>query len=286
MAAPMKIDSHQHFWKYSAQEYPWMNDPMERLRRDFLPADLEHELKRAGVDGSIAVQARQTVEESRWLLNLAGHHPLIQGVVGWVDLQSEQVEEDLAELSKHRKFVGVRHVVQDEPEDDFMLRPNFLRGLGKLKPFHLTYDLLLFPRHLRVASQVARQFPEQPFVLDHLAKPFIKTMALAPWREEIRELARLGNVSCKVSGMITEASWGRWKREDFQPYLDVVFETFGEDRLMFGSDWPVCLLSGRYEQVLEIVTDYLERWPERVRRKVLGENAVRIYGLGSRQVDP
>ena len=277
----MKIDSHQHFWRYSAREYPWMNDRMKRLRQDFLPADLERELGRAQVDGSIAVQARQNMEESRWLLNLADQHPLILGVVGWVDLQSEMVEEELAELSKHPKLVGVRHVVQDEPDDEFMLRPNFLRGLAKLKQFNLTYDLLLFPRHLPVARQVVRQFPEQPFVLDHLAKPFIKTGELAPWREGIRALAELRNVSCKVSGMVTEATWGGWTPEQFQPYLDVVFEAFGEDRLLFGSDWPVCLLAGSYEEVLGLVTNYLDRWPEKVLQKVLGENAARFYGLAS-----
>ena len=258
-----------------------MNDRMKRIRQDFLPADLEHELGRAQVDGSIAVQARQTMEESRWLLNLADHHPLIQGVVGWVDLQSERVEEELAELSKHPKLVGIRHVVQDEPDDHFMVRPNFLRGLGKLKQFDLTYDLLLFPKHLPVARQVVRQLPEQPFVLDHLAKPFIKTGELAPWREEIRALAELSNVFCKVSGMVTEATWGGWTPEQFRPYLDVVFEAFGEDRLLFGSDWPVCLLAGSYEEVLGLVTNYLERSPENVRRKVLGENAARFYGLGA-----
>ena len=258
-----------------------MNDRMKRLRQDFLPADLERELGRAQVDGSIAVQARQNMEESRWLLNLADQHPLILGVVGWVDLQSEMVEEELAELSKHPKLVGVRHVVQDEPDDEFMLRPNFLRGLAKLKQFNLTYDLLLFPRHLPVARQVVRQFPEQPFVLDHLAKPFIKTGELAPWREGIRALAELRNVSCKVSGMVTEATWGGWTPEQFQPYLDVVFEAFGEDRLLFGSDWPVCLLAGSYEEVLGLVTNYLDRWPEKVLQKVLGENAARFYGLAS-----
>ena len=275
----MKIDSHQHFWSYSAREYPWISNAMQRLRRDFLPADLDQEWTHAPLAGSVAVQARQTVEESRWLLQLAAQNPRILGVVGWVDLQSDEVEKDLAELSGHRAFVGVRHVVQDEPDDAFMLRPHFLRGLSHLKDFRLTYDLLLFPKHLRPALQVVRQFPEQRFVLDHISKPSIKTGEISPWREDIRELARCPNVWCKVSGMITEARWGDWKREDFRPYLDVVCEAFGEDRLLFGSDWPVCLLSGSYQDVVGIVADYLQSWSPLAREKILGRNAAAFYNL-------
>lgn len=273
----MKIDAHQHFWTYDAQQYPWITEVLSRLRRDFQPADLERELAKAGLDGSIAVQARQTVAESRWLLHLADQHPIIKGVVGWVDLCSDQVEEQLAELARHPKFVGVRHVVQDEPEDEFMLRPDFWRGLGKLRPFNLTYDLLLYPRHLPVAVKLVRQFPEQKFVLDHLAKPCIKAGVLSPWQEDLQELARYENVFCKVSGLVTEARWGEWQQSDFRPYLDVVFSAFGGDRLMFGSDWPVCLLAGAYAQVHQIVAAYLEQSSEEVRHKVFGETAAKFY---------
>ena len=273
----MKIDAHQHFWIFDPTQYPWINDELKKLRRDFLPADLERELSRTKLDGAITVQARQTLEESRWLLTLADHSTLVKGVVGWVDLQSERVEEQLAELAKQPKFVGVRHVVQDEADDEFMLRPAFLRGLGRLKQFNLTYDLLAFPKHLTVARKVVEKFPQQKFVLDHLSKPFIKAGTISPWDRDIRELAKFKNVWCKVSGMVTEANWNQWKQSDFRPYLDVVFEAFGEDRLMFGSDWPVCLVAGSYDAVLGIVREYVHPLPEGSRQKILGTNAARFY---------
>ncbi|MHB8521190.1 MAG: amidohydrolase family protein [Limisphaerales bacterium] len=275
----MNLDAHQHFWNYDAKHYPWITDELKRLRHDFRPEDLARELAATGLDGSIAVQARQTAEESRWLLALADRHPVIRGVVGWVDLRAETVEESLAELARHPRLVGVRHVVQDEPDDEFMLRPDFLRGIGKLKQFQLAYDLLLFPKHLPVAVKVVEQFPDQKFVLDHMAKPFIKTGTLSPWDEHVRELARHSNVWCKVSGLVTEARRGQWTQTDFRPYLDVVFAAFGEDRLMFGSDWPVCLLSAGYAEVHGLVQDYLQSFPEGVRGKIFGENAARFYGI-------
>ena len=273
----MRIDSHQHFWNYNAREYPWIGD--KRIARDFLPNDLQAELKPLGLEGSIAVQARQTVEESRWLLNLADHYPLIKGVVGWVDLRSERVEQDLTVLAKHPRFVGVRHVVQDEPDVNFMLQPDFLRGIGKLKQFKLVYDILIFPKQLPAAIQLARKFPEQTFVLDHIAKPFIKDGTLSPWDKQIRELAQSPNVFCKVSGMVTEAKHGAWKKEDFTPYLDVVFEAFGPDRLMYGSDWPVCLLSGSYRDVYGIVHEYVQKNAAASADKLLGGNAQRAYRI-------
>lgn len=272
----MKLDAHQHFWRFDAAQYPWMK-PDWPIRRDFLPPDLEPLLAQAGLDGSIAVQARQTIEESRWLLQSADQHALIKGVVGWVDLRSDCVEDQLAELSRHPRFVGVRHVVQDEPDERFLLRPDFLRGLGLLTQFNLTYDLLVFPKQLAAAIEIARQLPEQPFVLDHAAKPFIRDGTLSPWREQIRELARAANVACKISGLVTEARWSGWQREDFRPYLDVVFEAFGVDRLMFGSDWPVCLLAARYEEVFEIVEEYTRQFSEEDRARIFGGNASRFY---------
>ena len=274
----MRIDSHQHFWSYDEQQYPWIAKGSP-LHRDWLPQDLVPLLAGAGLDGSIAVQARQTIEESIWLLTLADHASIIKRVVGWVDLRSERVEEQLAELSQHRKFAGVRHVVQDEPDASFLVRPDFLRGIGRLKQFKLTYDILIYPKQLPSAIDLVKQFPEQPFVLDHIAKPFIKDGRISPWREQIRELARSKNVFCKVSGMVTEADQATWKAADFKPYLDVVFEAFGFDRLMYGSDWPVCLLAGSYQRVFGLMDDYTRRFGPQDREKFFGGNAARFYDV-------
>lgn len=277
----MRIDSHQHFWRYDPVQYPWITEKLAILKRDYLPNDLAPELKKARLDGCVAVQARQTVEESRWLLGLADQHAIIKGVVGWVDLRSSEVEEELAEFTIHKKFRGVRHVVQDEPDNRFMLGQAFQDGIGKLKEFGLTYDILIFPKQLAAAIELVRKFPEQKFVLDHIAKPLIGNAIISPWDEQMRELAKHGNVWCKVSGMVTEAKWQKWSQEDFRPYLDVVFDGFGEDRLMFGSDWPVCLLSGSYEQVFSLLNDYLKQFPASTREKVMGGNAARFYGVES-----
>jgi len=274
----MKLDSHQHFWKYDEREYPWIPKGSP-LHRDWLPDDLRPLLEQAGLDGSIAVQARQTLEESRWLLELADRHPLIKGVVGWVDLRADNVEEQLARFAAHPKFVGVRHVVQDEPDDEFMVRPDFLRGIAKLKAHGLKYDILIYPKQLPAAIELVRRHPEQPFVLDHIAKPLIKDGVVSPWREQIRELAKHPNVLCKVSGMITEANWTGWKAADFKPYLDIVFSTFGEDRLMYGSDWPVALHAGSYERVFGLVNDYVASMSTPARAAFFGGNAAKFYGV-------
>jgi len=274
----MILDAHQHFWSYDEKQYPWIPKGSP-LHRNWLPPDWQKEANSAGVDGSIAVQARQTVEESRWLLQLAGQFPTIKGVVGWVDLRSEEIGSQLAEFSRHPKFIGVRHVVQDEADPEFVLRPDFLHGIGMLKDFKLIYDILIFPKQLPAAIELVRCFSEQPFVLDHIAKPNIKGGVLSPWREQIRELAKAPNLVCKISGIVTEAEHNAWKNADFRPYLDVIFEAFGEDRLMFGSDWPVCLLSGSYAAVLDVLQEYLKPFSEAARAKILGLNAVRIYRL-------
>jgi L-fuconolactonase len=274
----MRIDAHQHFWSYSPEEYPWMNADWP-IRRDYLPADLEPELRGCNLEGCVAVQARQTLEESRWLLQLANSSPIIKGVVGWVDLRSDAVEEQLAELAAHPQFVGVRHVVQDEPDDRFMLHPAFRNGISKLKLFDLTYDILIYPRQLPAAIELARSFPDQPFVLDHLAKPLIQDRTLSPWREQICQLAQLPNVFCKVSGMITEADWKGWQPGDFLRHLDVVLEAFGAERILFGSDWPVCLLAGDYRQVFDLVNDYIRPLGTEVEAAFFGGNAARFYGL-------
>jgi L-fuconolactonase len=273
----MRLDSHQHFWAYDPVEYPWITDKLARIRRSFLPPDLEPELKRVGMEGCIAVQARQTVAESRWLLGLADQYSFIRGVVGWVDLRAPNVENDLETLARHPKFVGVRHVAQDEPDDRFLVSNDFLRGISKLKPFDLAYDILIFPKQLPAAIELVNRFPEQRFVLDHIAKPIIREKIMEPWRAQVRELAKAPNVMCKVSGMVTEADWNAWDAEDFYPYLDVIAEAFGTERLMYGSDWPVCLVAGEYQQVYGIVESWLKKRDGAKIGAVMGENCARCY---------
>lgn len=272
----MRLDSHQHFWKYDPREYGWMQ-PDWPIRRDYLPDDLRPLAQGANIDGTIAVQARQTLTESHWLLELADGYPLVRGVVGWVDLQHERVAEQLEDLAQHPRFVGVRHVVQDEPDDRFLLRPDFQRGIAELRSLGLVYDLLIFPKQLPAAIELVKNFPEQVFVLDHLAKPLVREQRISPWREQIRELAQNENVFCKVSGLVTEAKWKQWTAADFRPYLDVGFEVFGPERLMFGSDWPVCLLSGSYREVYDLVDQYARAWSPVQRADLFGETARRVY---------
>lgn len=258
-----------------------MTERMDVLRRDYLPEELRVLLQQTQVDGTIAVQARQMIQETEWLLQLAEQFPFIKGVVGWVDLRSRGVVKQLHRYAAHPKLVGVRHVLHDEPDDRLMLRPEFVRGLAALRPYGLTYDLLLFPRHLSVAAQLVAQFPEQPFVLDHIAKPAIRDRRMSPWRENLHSLARFPKVYCKLSGLVTECEWGRWQAEDFHAYLDVVLEAFGPERVMFGSDWPVCTLSGSYQAVLDIILGYLEQFPSPTREQILGGNCARFYSLDS-----
>lgn len=272
----MRLDAHQHFWSYDAAQYPWI-PPGSPLHRSWLPDDLATLQKPLGFDGSIAVQARQVVEESDWLLGLADKYANVKGVVGWVDLRLDRVEADLERLAKHPKFVGVRHVVQEEPDDDFMLGREFQRGISKLAAYGLTYDLLIYPKQLAAAIQLAENFPAQPFVLDHIAKPFIKAGVIEPWATQLRRLAQLPNVHCKVSGMLTEADHQAWKPEQFRPYLDVVFEAFGPTRLMYGSDWPVCLFAGSYEQSFRLVDDYARGLTDHERAGLFGGNTAAFY---------
>jgi len=278
----VRIDTHQHFWSYNPREYGWMVPGMEALRRDCLPADLAPLLEASHIDGTIAVQACPTLEESAWLLGLADQYPFILGVVGWVDLCSARADRELEKFSCHPRFRGVRHLVQDEPDDQFLLRDDFRRGVGELQKYGLTYDLLLFPRHLPFAFDLAKRFREQPFVVDHLSKPLIKAHQLEPWASEIRRLAELPNVYCKVSGMVTEADWHGWKPADFTPYLDVVFESFGTKRVMVGSDWPVCTLAASYTRVMQLAADYLRKLSKDEQAAVWSQNAMRFYGLPER----
>lgn len=275
----MKLDSHQHFWNYDPAQHVWMTDAMAVLRRDYLPGELLPLLHASGFDGTIAVQARQMIEETEWLLKLADENDFIKGVVGWVDLRSPKLREQLERFAPHPKLVGVRHVVHDEPDDNFMLLPEFRRGIAQLREFDLTYDLLLFPKHLPVAVKLVSEFPEHAFVLDHIAKPAMREGVISPWREDLKRLAEFPNVFCKLSGLVTEAHWKQWQPGDFQRYLDVVVEAFGTDRLMIGSDWPVCTLSGDYAATLGVVVDYVNKFAPPVREAILGANCARFYGV-------
>jgi len=275
----MHIDAHQHFWIYSAEEYDWIDESMGSLRRDFLPGDLAPERHEAGFHGSIAVQARQSLEETRWLLELADGDPSIMGVVGWVDLRSPDVHFQLDAFSRNSKLVGVRHIVQSEPDDRFLLQDDFLRGISLLEQFDLTYDILIYPKHLDVAAEFVKKFPRQHFVLDHLAKPYIKTGEIATWAEGIRRLAESPNVFCKLSGLVTEADWKNWKPEQIAPYIGVALEAFGPERLLIGSDWPVCLVAGTYGRVIDIVKTYLSQYSSEIQEGVLGGNAQRFWKL-------
>ena len=277
----MKIDAHQHFWHYDVRQYSWINDEMAVLRNDFLPDHLKRLLDAGGIDGSVAVQARQSLDETRWLLSLADQYPHIKGVVGWVDLRSDNLDDQLGEFADHPKFVGVRHVVQDEPDNRFLVRADFMRGVEKLINYDLAYDILIFPKQLRAAFDFVKNFPDHRFVLDHIAKPFIKDGVMSPWDEQMHQLASFPNVFCKVSGMVTEADWQNCQISDFEPYLDVVFNAFGVDRLMFGSDWPVCTIAAAYDKVMEIVDFYLNRCNFSSEKKAAfwGGNAAKFYQL-------
>jgi L-fuconolactonase len=275
----MKIDAHQHFWKYNNRDYVWMSEGMDGLRKDYLPPDLSPLMITAGITGTVAVQARQSLEESAWLLQLADEYPFIQAVVGWVDLSSDRVVEQLDRFAGHPKFRGVRHVLHDEPDDNFMLRETFLNGLSQLKRFDLTYDLLLFPRHLPIACEVVKRLPDQPFVLDHMAKPPVRAREMQPWARDLKRLAGFANVFCKISGLVTEAKWDSWQAKDFEPYLDIVLNAFGPHRLMIGSDWPVCTLAGQYASVTKAASDYLSRLSTDEQNAILEKNPIEFYSI-------
>jgi L-fuconolactonase len=275
----MRIDSHQHFWQYSAAEYGWIDDSMAALRRDFLPADLRREMDGAAVEVCVAVQARQTLDETQWLLQLADAYPFVAGVIGWVDLQADDAAGQLDRFVGHQKFLGVRHVVQGEPDDRFMLRPAFCRGLSLLEDRDLTYDILIYPKHLAVAAELVSRFERQRFVLDHLAKPNVRAGELREWEKGIRTIAEYPMVFCKLSGLVTEADWTRWRPDDIRPYLDVAFACFGAHRLLVGSDWPVCTVAADYGRAVSLVDDYLNNRPAWERDAVMGGNAARLWRL-------
>ena len=276
----MRIDSHQHFWRYSPAEYGWMDDRMTRIRRDFLPEDLAPLLAACGLDGAVAVQARSSLEETRFLLELARAHDCVKGVVGWADLRAEDLDDVLDELCQEPLLRGLRHVVQDEPDDDFLRREDFQAGARKLAARGLAYDILIYPRQLDAAVAFATALPDQPLVLDHLAKPDIAGARTDNWRGGFRGLAALDHVLCKVSGMVTEAKWNAWQPDDFRAYMDEALDAFGIDRLMFGSDWPVALLAADgYQSVYQLVADWAAALSEDEQAKLFGGNAARFYGL-------
>ncbi len=275
----MRLDAHQHFWIYNRDEYRWMDERHEAIRNDFLPSDLLPLLQQLEFDGSIVVQARQSIEETEWLLSLAKKNSFIKGVVGWLDLCSDNIDAQLQKYSINPKLKGVRHVVHDEPDDGFMLRKDFRHGISLLERYGLTYDLLLFPQHLKPAIELIRLFPEQAFVLDHIAKPNIMNREMQPWKDDLRRLTEHRNIYCKLSGMVTEAKLNAWQESEFEPYLDVVFDAFGPERLMIGSDWPVCNLSGSYPSVMQIVMNYITKYPEDTQKGILGENCRKLYKI-------
>lgn len=276
----MRIDAHQHFWRYDPGEFPWIDARMQAIARDFLPAHLAPELAAAGVDASIAVQARQSLAETHFLLALAHAHPAIVGVVGWVDLRAPDVDDALADLCRDPLLRGVRHVVQDEPDDAFLQRSDFQRGVRALARHGLVYDVLIYPRQLASADAFVAALQGQPFVLDHLAKPDLKNGRLAAWQPGFRALARHANVACKLSGLVTEAAWHAWRAVDLRRCLDSALDAFGPERLLFGSDWPVCLLAARdYREVYDVVANWAERLSPGERDGLFGGNAARIYRI-------
>lgn len=275
----LKIDSHQHFWLYDADRHAWINDDMRACRRDFLPADLQPLLAENNIAGCVAVQADQTIAENDFLLGLAQHNSFIKGVVGWVDLKDPVIEESLHHYHSIKLMKGFRHVLQGEPDDRYMLHPNFMRGVGLLERYGFTYDILIFPRHLPYAVELVKAFPNQRFVVDHLAKPFIKSGEIAQWQTDMTKLAQYENVSCKISGMVTEADWYHWQPNDFEPYMDIVFNAFGAERVMYGSDWPVCNVAGGYQKVFALADGYVKKLSQDEQEQFWGLNAVNFYQL-------
>ncbi len=274
-----KIDAHQHFWKYNLQDFTWITSDMHVIQKDFLPEDLLPVYKQNNIDGCIAVQVNQTEEENFFLLNLAEHFSFIKGIVGWVDLQTDNIEERLTHFFQHKKIKGFRYILQGEENRALMLETKFINGIRQLKNFGFTYDILIFPDQLNYALELVRLCNDQLFVIDHLAKPLIKQSEIESWKKSMQQFKTLENVYCKISGMVTEADWKLWSKETFKPYIDVIIETFGINRIMFGSDWPVCLVAAEYHQTLEIVRDYFATFSVNEQALFFGGNAEKFYNL-------
>lgn len=274
-----RIDAHQHFWKYDPVRYAWIDQSMAEIQHDFLPSDLKPILVENEFEGCVVVQVEQSEGENEFQLQNAVENEFIKGVVGWVDFEAVNINERLNYFSQFKKLKGFRHILQGEKQRDFMLRPDFKRGIAALQTFGYTYDILIFPDQLGYAKSFVEAFPYQPFVVDHLAKPYIKNKKLDEWKKDISALAKHENVFCKVSGMVTEADWNNWEKEDFSPYLDVALEAFGSKRLMFGSDWPVCLVAASYKHVLLIAKEYFSALSADEQDAFWGGNATRFYNL-------
>lgn len=273
-----RIDSHQHFWKFDPVRDSWIDDSMQKIQRDFLPEDLLPLLQENQFSGCVAVQASQSEDETNFLIDLAKKKDFIKGIVGWIDLRDKNIAERLSHFSKHKKLKGFRHVVQGEA-DDFMFREDFRNGISALKPFNYTYDILIFQRQLPAAISLVKDFPEQKFVIDHIAKPDIKSGDILSWKKGIEEISKYENVSCKISGMVTEANWNSWNVEDLKPYLDVIFDNFSTGKLMFGSDWPVLNVASDYTEVVKTLQDYIEQLSIEDQNKIWFENASSFYNL-------
>jgi len=274
-----RIDSHQHFWKFDPIRDAWITDDMLLLRKDFFPQQLEPILAANGFDGCVTVQSDQSENENAFQLANADKHDFIKGIVGWVDLRARDITEKLSYYSQLKKLKGFRHILQGEKQRDLMLQADFLNGVSMLEEFNYTYDILIYPDQLGFIKQFVAQLPQQKFVIDHLAKPYIKDSKVEDWKKDIEEVAAFENVSCKISGYVTEADLKNWKQEDFMPYFDVVVNAFGIDRVMFGSDWPVCLLGGNYKEVLNVSTEYFSSFTKNEQDKVFGNNAIKFYNL-------
>lgn len=274
----MRIDSHQHFWRFDPIRDSWIDLSMQKIAKDFLPKDLKPLLEKSQMDGCVAIQADQSEVETQFLLKLAEQNPFVKGVVGWVDLCADDLSERLEFFSKNPIFKGVRHILQAEKEG-FMLQDSFLEGIRQLKDFNLTYDILIYPHQLEESIVLVEKNPDQLFVLDHLAKPYIKEQKIKEWASHIKKLAEHKNVYCKLSGIITEADWNHWQAKDFDNFLSEALEAFGPDRLMFGSDWPVCLLAGSYQHVVKIIELFLKELKSIDQNKIMGENASNFYKL-------
>ncbi len=276
--APLTVDAHQHFWSYTPADFGWISDDMAAIRRDFTPTDLAPLLQQSGIDRTVAVQARQSIEETTWLLSLAAENDWIAGVVGWLPLADANIQPLLDEASANPKLKGLRHILQAEP-DAFMLRDDFNAGISLLRRYGLTYDVLVLEHQLPAAIEFVDRHPSQPFVLDHLAKPLIAAAALEPWRSNLIELARRPHVSCKLSGLVTEADFRAWSPADLRPYMETALEAFGPQRLLFGSDWPVCTVAATYTRWLQVVNEFIARLSPHEQQAILGGNAASFYKL-------
>ncbi len=273
------IDAHQHFWKFDPLRDSWINDDMKIIQKDFLPADLETLFKENGIEGSVVVQSDQSEIENEFQLKNADEYDFIKGVVGWIDLQADDLEEKLIYYKQFKKLKGFRHVLQGEPKRDLMLQPSFKRGIGLLNKFGFTYDILIFPDQLVYVKELVAEFPNQLFVLDHIAKPGIKNKKIDEWKKDILALGAHENVYCKISGMVTEADWKNWTSNDFIPYIDIVVNAFGTKRIMFGSDWPVCLVAASYSKMKKIVDDYFSFFSKNEQKNFYRKTAIKFYNL-------